>query len=290
MTNPLKRALRRAARAARGWLAEPAPVSNPAQSRFAYAEINDIVEHIAATLGSVQRPAYAWGMTQAAHLAKHIGVERISVLELGVAGGNGLVALDRAAELVEDALGVGIEVYGFDSGRGLPRPEDWRDLPNLWSAGDFPMDEAALKARLQRAQLILGLVADTIPAFLQQNPAPIGFISFDLDLYSSTKQALALLEADHARLLPRIHCYMDDILGFTFADFNGERLAMAEFNAAHETRKFSPIYGLRFYVPPRHFNAMWVEKFYMVHILDHPLYAAYDGLVRRPRMDLESGQ
>ena len=287
MTQLLKRGLRKAARVARNWLAEPTPAPSPGQSRFAYAEINAIVEHIAATLGPVQRPAYAWGVVQAAHLAKHLGVERVSALELGVAGGNGLVALDRIAPLVEDALGVGVEVYGFDSGRGLPKPKDWRDLPNLWSAGDFPMDEAALRGRLQRAKLILGLVADTIPTFLQENPAPIGFISFDLDLYTSTKQAFALLEAEPARLLPRIHCYMDDILGFTFADFNGERLAMAEFNVEHETRKFSPIYGLRFYVPPRHFNAMWVEKFYMLHILDHPLYSAYDGLVRRPRMDLE---
>ena len=117
-------------------------------------------------------------------------------------------------------------------------------------------------------------------------PAPIAFISLDLDLYSSTVHALRLLEADSALLLPRIQCYLDDILGFTFADFNGERLAVAEFNDAQAMRKISPIYGARFYVPPRYANANWVEKLYMAHILDHPRYGDYDGLVRRPRMDL----
>jgi len=41
-------------------------------------------------------------------------------------------------------------------------------------------------------------------------------------------------------------------------------------------------------VPPAYSNAIWVEKLYMAHILDHPRYGDYDGLVRRPRMDLET--
>ena len=121
---------------------------------------------------------------------------------------------------------------------------------------------------------------------MASRPAPIAFIAFDLDLYTSTRDALCLLEADPALLLPRVHCYLDDILGFTFAEFNGERLAVAEFNAAHPQRQISPMFGLRYYVPPRHFNAMWVDKCYLAHILDHPRYGDHDGLVRQPRMDL----
>ena len=96
------------------------------------------MEDVAAELGSLQRPHYTWGMAHGAWLARNLGIDRISVIEFGVAGGNGLVALDRAAELVEARLEVGIDVYGFDSGAGLPKPEDYRDLPNLWSTGDFP--------------------------------------------------------------------------------------------------------------------------------------------------------
>jgi hypothetical protein len=53
---------------------------------------------------------------QGAHLAKALGIKRVSVIEFGVAGGNGLVALDRIAEKVEQALGIDIDVYGFDTG------------------------------------------------------------------------------------------------------------------------------------------------------------------------------
>ncbi len=287
----LRRGLRKGYRTLRQWLQEPAPAPAPGQDRFAYGLINDLVVQIASKLGPSQRPHYTWGMAHAAYLAQHLGIERITAIELGVAGGNGLVALDRAADELERAFGVGIDVAGFDSGAGLPKPLDYRDLPNLWSPGDFPMDEAALRRRLRRGRLILGLVEDTIPAFLAERPAPIGFISFDLDLYSSTMAAMPLLAADAALLLPRVQCYFDDILGFTFADFNGERLAIAEFNDAHEQRKISPIYGARFYVPPRYSNAIWVEKLYLAHILDHPQYNDYDGLVRRPNMDLhEAGQ
>ncbi|NOZ50942.1 MAG: hypothetical protein GXP37_13005 [Chloroflexi bacterium] len=288
MPNSLfRRALRKGARTLRHLMQEPSPAPHDfSQDRFAYGQINALVEQIAERLGAEQRSHYTWGMAHGAYLAQHLGIERITVIELGVAGGNGLVALDRAAVEVERALGVGIDVLGFDTGAGLPKPYDARDLPNLWSPGDFPMDEAALQRRLHRARLILGLVEDTIPRFLASRPAPIAFISFDLDLYSSTVAALPLLEADPALLLPRVQCYLDDILGFTFAEFNGERLAIAEFNDAHPQRKISPIFGARFYVPRRYTNAIWVDKLYMAHILDHPRYGDYDGLVRRPRMDL----
>ncbi|RME45281.1 MAG: hypothetical protein D6791_11150 [Chloroflexi bacterium] len=278
--------LRKSLNLLRSWLEEPAPQPDPETARFAYPLLNRLVEEAAEAFGSEQRPAYTWGVAHGAYLAHNLGTERISVLELGVAGGKGLVALEHAAEWVEQALGVAVEVHGFDTGAGLPKPEDYRDLPNLWTEGAFPMDVEALQARLRRASLHLGLVRDTIPAFLETRPAPIAFISFDLDLYSSTVDALRLLEADPALLLPRIHCYLDDILGFTFADFNGERLAIREFNQTHTWRKVSPIYGTRFYVPPRYANAIWTEKLYLAHILDHPRYGDYDGLVRRARMDL----
>ena len=253
----------------------------------AYPMLNALVESIAADLGSTQRAHYTWGMAHAAYLAHHLNIPAITAIELGVAGGDGLVAMDRAAQAIQQALDVHIHVVGFDSGQGLPKPQDYRDLPNLWTQGDFAMDEAALRQRLQHADLILGLVEKTIPQFLASQAPPIGFIAFDLDYYSSTRAAMALLEAPHHRLLPRIQCYFDDILGFTFADFNGERLAIREFNQQHPQRQISPIYGARFYVPRRYMHANWTEKLFLAHILDHPRYNDYDGLVRRPQLDLD---
>ena len=160
--------------------------------------------------------------------------------------------MDRVAEKVEAILGLGVDVYGFDTGTGLPKPEDYRDLPNLYTESSFRMDVEGLKKRLKKAQLILGLVEHTVKKLIDSRAAPVAFVSIDLDYYSSTMQALKLLEADQARLLPRIHFYFDDIMGLTFSEYNGERLAIADFNASHTMRKISPIYGLRHFLPKRY--------------------------------------
>jgi hypothetical protein len=227
-------------------------------------------------------------MVQSAFLASALDVERISALEFGVAGGNGLLALERVATRLEEIFEVGIDVYGFDGGRGLPRPRDYRDLPNLWSHGAYTLDEPKLRARLQRARLVIGLVEETVGRFLDAGPAPVGFVAFDLDYYTSTTEAMRLLEAEHARLMPRIHCYFDDILGYTCGHHNGERLAIAEFNEAHPHRQISRIYGLQYCLHRRHRAANWTEKMFMTHIVEHPLYNEWDGLLRRQHLDLKA--
>jgi hypothetical protein len=252
-----------------------------ARSPFDYARVNLIHERIMARGGAALRANYLYGVLHAARLASVLGIPTISTIELGVAGGQGLLALEKAGVYAEEAFGVGIDVYGFDTGRGLPKPTDFRDCPNLFLEGQFPLDEARLLQRLERAELILGLVDQTVPEFMSRRPAPIGFVSFDLDLYSSTACALRAFEADAELLLPRVLCYFDDITGFTYADHNGERLAISEFNAAHELRKLSPIYAAEFYVPEHEARALWPRKLYLAHILDHPRYSDYDGLVRR---------
>jgi hypothetical protein len=95
--------------------------------------------------------------------------------------------------------------------------------------------------------------------------------------------AFKLFEAVPEILLPRIHCYFDDITGFTFSEFTGERGAISDFNKTHHMRKISPIYGLRYYLPFFYANKCWVEQMYLAHIFDHPLYGVSDGL-SKPRM------
>jgi len=43
--------------------------------------------------------------------------------------------------------------------------------------------------------------------------APIGFASFDLDMYSPTIAALRLFDVEHEKLEPRIGSYFDDVFG-----------------------------------------------------------------------------
>ncbi len=234
-----------------------------------------------------RKPAYIWGVLQGAALGKVLGLERVSVIEFGVAGGKGLLRMEQIAERVEAMVGIGIDVYGFDTGRGIPMTQDYRDMPNVWMDNQFPMDKDKLECRLRRAKLKLGLVKDTIQSFVESKPAPVAFVSFDLDIYSSTVDALRLLDAEDMLLLPRVLCYFDDIFGLTYSDYNGERLAISEFNDAHVMRKLSPIYGLKFYVPREVRDDAWPEQMFFLHIFDHALYNRPDELRKPMVMDID---
>jgi hypothetical protein len=223
-----------------------------------------------------RKPMYVWGVAQGAAQAKVLGIPRISVIEFGVAAGFGLVALEKIAENVEFRTGVGIDVIGFDTGVGLPRPEDVRDQPNMWFGGQLPMDRGALEAALRKAQLRIGNVKETVPSFVESNPAPVAFVSFDLDLYSSTRDSLALFQADYQFLLPRVVSYFDDIFGHSYNEYCGERLAIAEFNGK-DSRKICPIYGLRHFIPRSAIADLWPEGMFLAHFFEHPSYGVLDS-------------
>jgi hypothetical protein len=227
--------------------------------------------------GVQSRPQYLWGTLFAARIAKALELERIASLEFGVAGGNGLIALEQAAAAATEITGVGVDVYGFDIVTGFPTPIDHRDLPQLIVPGWFEMDVDALKSRLKTAQLVLGPVEETVPEFVRAGHAPIGFVSFDLDLYSATVDAFGVLEQAHERLLPRVTCYFDDLFGYAWHDFNGERAAIADFNESNEQRKLGKIHGLRYSLPVSEFNLPWHEQMYIAHLFDHPDYCASEG-------------
>jgi hypothetical protein len=253
-----------------------------------WALINSLLTEFQGADGSL-RPHYTWSVLHAASIAARTGRERVSVLEFGVAGGNGLVAMERAAAMAGERLGVGVEVYGFDTGEGLPPPRDNRDAPSIMDAGDFPMDQDRLRARLERAELVLGDVRDTIPSFLTSDRAEVGFVSFDLDYYSSTRDALTMLAGPAEGLLPRILCYFDDTHGYPWGDFNGARLAIEEYNAAPGDRRLAQIHGLRFLLPPSEREARWPEAMYVAHAFDHPAYAEPEGTELVRRLDLDPG-
>jgi hypothetical protein len=223
-----------------------------------------------------RKPMYAWGVLQGAALGKVLGMKKVSALEFGVAGGAGLLSLERIALKAAKMIDIGIDVYGFDTGIGLPKPEDHRDQPNMWFEGQLPMKPQTLKTLLTTASLRLGPVSQTVPAFLGE-AAPVAFISFDLDLYSSTRDAFAVFRGSHECLLPRVLAYFDDILGHTYNDFAGERLAISEFNAENATAKLSPVYGLRFSVPQRFMNLPCWDCFYYAHFFQHPRYCVPDS-------------
>jgi hypothetical protein len=270
MPLPLRRALRRSlATAQRPSAPTPKPESTDVGLTFHWCREN----------GVDSRPQYLWPMLLAGHIAHALSISRISSIEFGVAGGNGLLAMERAAEAVTELTGVGVDVLGFDTGKGMPAPVDHRDVPWIIEPGYLEMDEQALRARLTSAQLMLGPVVETVPRWSRSEHAPIGFIAFDLDYYSATMDAFGVLQGPSDRLLPRVPCYFDDVFGYGWSDFNGERAAIADFNAAHEQRKIGKIHGLRYDLPPSDYMQSWHEKLYLVHLFDHPEYCTSEGPV-----------
>lgn len=240
--------------------------------------------------GATIRPQYAWGTVFAAALARALGLTDVSVLEFGVAGGRGLLAFQDIAEGVTAKMGVKCHVYGFDTGAGLPGIADVRDLPQLYKCGDYRMDFSELKAQLRpETQLLLGNVSETVKTFLATSHPQVGFVSLDLDLYTSTRDALKLFQdaTPLTHCLPRVVCYADDIMGTTFSDLTGERLAIGEYNEVHRPHRcVSPVYGLRYHLGWPHNRAQWPDMIFWAHFLDHPQYGSYDGLTPHPQAPL----
>lgn len=231
------------------------------------------------TLDATKRPAYAYGIYEATKQAKSLGLKDISVVEFGVAGGQGLVVMESLCQAAAQQMDINIKIYGFDLGTGLPAPQDYRDTPTIYQAGFFSMDEVQLRARLRDAELILGDVSDTVPTFLSSGTSPpIGFVSVDLDYYSSTREALRLfLSADYGHYLPRILVYFDDIMSHEMVyrcEYEGELLAIREFNQECHDRKICEIHGLEY---TRVFPDAWNKQMYVCHLFNHPLYCKHIG-------------
>lgn len=223
------------------------------------------------------RPHYAYCLAYAAQLASRLGLESFSALEFGVAGGRGMLALDELCPQIEAEYGVRVEIYGFDTGEGLPEPEDYRDLPYIWQSGFYEMDVEALTSQLKRGKLVLGNVRDTIPTFVEKyNPAPIGAAFLDLDFWSSTRDALTLFRGPAETMLPRAFVYCDDVVsidgGGVLCDDVGQIRAIRDYNEVSETRQLKPIAGL---THTRAVKAVWNSQIYCHHIFDHPQYNTY---------------
>jgi hypothetical protein len=209
-------------------------------------------------------------LLRAADLARNCGIDAITAIEFGVANGAGVINLSMIARRVTKSTGVKINIVGFDSGQGMPEPIDFRDHPNIYKRGDFPMDFARLQSSLPpNVTLEIGELAQTAPKWLARQSAksPIGYVAVDLDYYSSTVVALKVLAAAPELYLPFVVTYFDDIVFDEHNDACGELLAIKEFNAAHPNRHLQQ----PAFLPLRRVykNAPWLRQMFFCHILDH---------------------
>ena len=223
-------------------------------------------------MGAVERNHYAYCVYNAAVLAKRLNYARISVVEFGVAGGKGLLNLEYHARAISELFDIQIEIYGFDTGEGLPEPIDYRDLPYHWKEGFFKMDFPSLQKKLKTAKLVIGNISETSKSFFEDfNPAPIGAVMCDVDFYSSTISTLQMLEADEKYYLPRLFCYFDDTVGTEvelYGDFTGQRLAINEFNQNHDKIKLSHPYHLL----AAKIIEPWFHQIWICHFFNHSRY------------------
>jgi hypothetical protein len=224
-------------------------------------------------IGAIDRPEYGYCIFQAAKLARSLGYPRISVIEFGCGGGHGLLNAETHIGEVIKIFGVDIELYGFDLGSGLPHPQDYRDMPHYFKGGAFEMDRPVLERKLKRAKLVIGNVKDTVATFFDTyNPAPVCCALWDLDFYSSTRDALTLFEADASHFLPRVFMYFDDTIGdevWLCNEFTGERLAIDEFNRKHKSRKIARDNSVELLYAH---HRWWPKQVYVYHDFEHPKY------------------
>lgn len=230
----------------------------------------------------IDKPQYAWGLLSGAKIAKSLGISKIIAIEFGVASGEGLKELISISKSIKKEYSIEVEIYGFDSGKGLPKPIDYRDIPYLWNEGEFESNKKNIENLIKNSQnteVFFGNVKDTILKFKKKlnSNSPIGFISFDLDFYSSTKDAFNIFEFDDEYFLPRVPLYFDDICSSEhgyFNDHTGELLAIKEFNSSsdnskHLHKKICPIHG---FALRRVLRSAWIGGAYCFHNFLHSKY------------------
>ena len=225
------------------------------------------------------RPHYESLIYETSKNAIKLGFNEISVVELGVAGGNGIKSILKYKRKIEKILDIKINIVGFDTGTGLPNSDLKEDLPYFWKQGDYTnINLKDLEKEDSSIKIYEGNISSTIDKYILENKIKIGLIFFDLDLYSSTKLFLDMIPAlsEKKLLLPRVFCYFDDLFvaDYTLNDINGEPLAIKEFNNQFKKIKlgktFDHITDFKF--------PLAKGQIYTLHDFDNENYNKYIGI------------
>lgn len=242
--------------------------------------IYNLVSVFVAFFGSVKtriqydcilRQPYAFCILEAAELAKKYGIPKITLVEFGVANGAGLLNICLIADMVSKETGVEFAIFGFDSGEGMPPARDYRDHPEKYFTGDFPVVDRAklLESLPPNAEIIFGDIKSALKTFQQKLTAPLAFVAVDVDYYWSTKESLDVFLFAADKYLPMVYVYFDDVQDIDDNEFCGELCAIKEFNqdGAHALRRLAPanfLNELRIFK-----RAIWHKQIYLAHIFDH---------------------
>ena len=225
------------------------------------------------------RPHYETLIYETSKNAIKLGYNEINIIELGVAGGDGIRTLVKYKKKIEKILKIKINIIGFDTGTGLPETNYKQDLPFFWKKGDYTNQNLdKLEKDFTNVKIYKGNISSTLEEFINQNKKKIGLIIFDLDLYSSTKLFLNKIPelSKENLLLPRTFCYFDDLFlaDYCLDDTNGEPLAISEFNIKFKEFKLGKYFD--------HINdfkfPLAKGQIYTLHDLNNLDYEKYIGI------------
>lgn len=238
----------------------------------------------------IPRQPYAFSILEAAELAIALGYKEIYIIEFGVASGAGIMNMHSICESISDSYGISFKIIGFDTGEGMPPALDYRDHPEKYYEGDFkPVKKEFLEKNLpSNIKIYWGDIAKTVSIFQSEKNKniPIGFVSLDLDYYSSTKNALKIFKFEPDSYLPYVKVYLDDINNLDHNSFCGELLAVSEFNIEQEFRKIERVEFLKEW---RIFkNALWHKQIYHAYVLDHNQRTVHYNMNKRKPITLEN--
>ena len=193
------------------------------------------------------------------------GKTGVTLIEFGVNNGGGLSFIVKVCDYLKEKIDIKYNIYGFDTFEGLPKLEGFEDHNEIWSEGQYKCNSSykdMVKHFKGKSILIKGDVKDTISEVLNKLDMeyPIGFISLDLDLYSSSKSALKILNDPNSnKYYPTVLMVVDDQdFLLTYNDWCGEGLAIKEFNDLNKLRKIQN-------------RKEFYQRLRFIHILDHSL-------------------
>ena len=241
----------------------------------------------------VPRQPYAFGLGEGFRIASEqrtaLDIKRLVVIEFGVASGAGLLNMCRISDQLADHYKLPVRAIGFDTGEGMPAPVDYRDHPEKYLDGDFiPHDKSRIEASLpSNASIIYGPIAENVGK-LEEILEPgdcIGFVSVDVDYWSSTVDCLKVFRNPKLRFLPTTPVYFDDVNNVDHNEFAGELLAIKEFNAEAQEQKIAKMNQLRNW---RIFkNALYLDQMYWFYDFSSP-YFTRDFHSQRKRIQLSN--
>ena len=101
-----------------------------------------------------------------------LNYDEITFIELGVAGGNGIVALEKYKTKIEKIYNIKIKIFGFDNGEGLPKSDNIFDLKYAIREGDYKIDKNKLRKKVG-TKIFFGDASESLDDFVRSNPKNI---------------------------------------------------------------------------------------------------------------------